>query len=99
MAEHSHSGTAELGAPMDYSEHERTYHGFVVLSKLSVMATIDILIALLLFAFGSGGFWLGVLLVVLTMVGLVMGLSAKGSVKPLVGVTILGLVFFVLSVT
>ena len=56
------------------------------------------MIALTLFAFGSGGFWLGVLLIVLMSVGVVIGLVAKGTVKPLVVVTIIGVVFFVLSV-
>lgn len=98
MAENSHSGTAELGAPMDYAEHERTFNGFVTLTKLAVLAAVDVIIALTLFAFGSGGFWLGVLTIILALAGLAVGLAMKGSARPLIGVTILAVIFFVLSV-
>ena len=99
MAEHTHSGPAELGAPMDYAEHERTFRGFVALTKIGILATIDTLLALALFAYGGGaGFWLGVLLLLLMTVGLVIGLVAKGTVKPLVIVTIIGFVLFAMSV-
>jgi hypothetical protein len=98
MAEHTHSGPAELGAPMDYAEHERTFAGFVALTKILILATINVLIALTLFAFGAGGFWLGVLLIALMTIGSVISLVTKGSVKPLVVVTIIGVMLFVLSV-
>lgn len=98
MAEHLPSGPAELGAPMDYAEHERTFSSFVALTKITVLATLDTLIALTLYAFGSGGFWLGTLLILLTSVAVVIGLVGKGTVKPLVITTIIGLVFFVISV-
>lgn len=98
MAEHLPSGPAELGAPMDYAEHERTFAGFVAFTQIAVLATVDIMIALLLYAFGSGGFWLGTLLVVLTSIAAIMALAAKGTAKPLIVTTIIGLVFFVISV-
>ena len=99
MAEHIHSGPAELGAPMDYAEHERTFHGFVTLTKLTILATIDTLLALVLFAFGGGaGFWLGVLLLLLMAIALVIGLAAKGTVKPLLVVTVIGLLLVAISV-
>ena len=100
MAEHLPTGTAELGAPMDYAEHERTFDGLVTLTKLSVLHTIDTLLALVLFAFGGPwGFWLGVILLVLATGALVIGLLAKGTVKPLVFTTVIGLLFVVLSVS
>jgi hypothetical protein len=98
MAEHTHSGPAELGAPMDYDAHERTFASFVSLTKITILACVNILIALTLFAFGSGGFSLGVLLIVLMSVAVAVGLVAKGTIKPLVVVSIIGVVFFVLSV-
>lgn len=99
MAEHTHSGPAELGAPMDYAEHERTFRGFVALTKIGILATVDTLLALALFAYGGGaGFWLGVLLLLMMTVGVVIGLVAKGTVKPLVIVTIIGFVLFAMSV-
>ncbi|TIU87815.1 MAG: aa3-type cytochrome c oxidase subunit IV, partial [Mesorhizobium sp.] len=33
MADHSPTGPVELGAKMDYAEHDRTYAGFVMLAK------------------------------------------------------------------
>jgi hypothetical protein len=98
MAEHTHSGPAEVGAPMDYAEHERTFASFVALTRITILACLNTLIALTLFAFGSGGFWLGTLLIVLMSVAVVIGLVAKGTVKPLVVVSIIGVIFFVLSV-
>ena len=98
MAEHSHSGTAELGAPMDYPEHERTFAGFIALTKLTVFASAATLVSLALYAFGGpAGFWWGTLLLILMIVGLVIGLVAKGTVKPLVIVTVFG--FLLLALT
>ena len=99
MAEHTPSGPVELGAPMDYAEHERTFRGFVALTKITVLATVDSLLALALFAYGGGaGFWLGVLLLLMMTIGVAIGLFAKGSVKPLVVVTIIGFLLFAISV-
>ncbi|TIT49940.1 MAG: aa3-type cytochrome c oxidase subunit IV, partial [Mesorhizobium sp.] len=33
MAEHTPTGPVELGAKMDYAEHDRTYAGFLALAK------------------------------------------------------------------
>ena len=99
MAEHTHSGPAELGAPMDYPEHERTYRSFLALTKLGILATIVTLMALILFAFGGGGgFWLGVLMIILTAVALAIGFAMKGSAKPLAIVAALGVLFVAISV-
>lgn len=49
MAEHHTTAPAELGAPMDYSEHEKTYAGFTGLVKWSTVALIALMIAM---AFG-----------------------------------------------
>ncbi|QPN27550.1 aa3-type cytochrome c oxidase subunit IV [Brucella sp. BO2] len=35
MAEHHTTAPAELGAPMDYAEHEKTYAGFAGLIRFS----------------------------------------------------------------
>ncbi len=100
MAEHAHSGPAELGAPMDYAEHERTYAGFVALTKIGVVASIVTLLALAIFAFGGGwGFWLGTLLLILMMIATVIGLAAKGTVRPLVVVAVIGVILMALSVS
>ena len=99
MAEHTHTGAAELGAPMDYREHERTYNGFLALAKLSIIGTISTLLALGIFAFGGGaGFWLGVLVLIMATIAGVIDLAAKGSVRASVTVMIITIIIFILSV-
>jgi hypothetical protein len=100
MAEHTHSGTAELGAPMDYREHDTTYERFLTLTKLTIIGTFNIMVALVLFAFGSAGtgFWLGLLLLLMALATAGFGLVGSGSVKPSVAVFIIGVLFVVLSV-
>ena len=79
MAEHTHSGPAELGAPMDYAEHEQTFASFVSLTKITTLACVAILQALRsLRHSANGGFWLGVLLIVLMMVAAAIGLMLQG---------------------
>jgi hypothetical protein len=97
MAEHHSVQPAELGAPMDYAEHERTYAGFVALTKILVLASVIVLMALALYGFGAGGFWLGTLLIVLMIVGSVVGLVGRGTSTPLVVVAGIGLLFMALS--
>jgi hypothetical protein len=97
MAEHTHSGPVELGAPMDYAEHSRTYAGFVGLTKITLLATVATLQALALFGLASNGFWLGVLMIVLMGAGCVAGVIGKGSAKALVGVVIIGFVLMALA--
>ena len=83
---------------MDYAEHERTYGMFLTAAKLGVVSTFDTLIALALFSFGNGGFWLGTIVLILMAIALVMGLVARGSVKPLLVVTVIGALLFAISV-
>jgi len=100
MAEHTHSGSAEFGAPMDYRQHNQTYERFLTLTKLTIIGTFNTMVALVLFAFGSAGtgFWLGMLLMLMTLATTGFGLVGSGSVKPSVAVFIIGLLFVVLSV-
>lgn len=97
MAEHAHSGPVELGAPMDYPEHRRTFDSFVNLTKVTTLASIAVIQALVLFGIASNAFWLGVLMIVLMAVAAVIGLATKGNVMPLVGVIIIGFVFMALT--
>lgn len=55
MAEHHDTAPAELGAPMDYNEHERTYNLFLALSKWGAIICIA-LVAAMAFGFFAGGF-------------------------------------------
>jgi Bacterial aa3 type cytochrome c oxidase subunit IV len=97
MAEHTHSGPVEVGAPMDYAEHQRTFAGFVAMTKIGLLATISILQSLTLFGIAAHGFWLGVLMIVLMFAATTAGLLMKGSIRPLVGVVIIGFVLMVLA--
>ena len=40
MAEH-HSGPVEVGASMDYAEHDKTYSGFIFAAKYGALSTND----------------------------------------------------------
>lgn len=55
MANTANNTSLELGASMDYPEHEQTYNGFVSLVKWSTTALVSLLIAMA-FGFFVGGF-------------------------------------------
>jgi Bacterial aa3 type cytochrome c oxidase subunit IV len=57
MAEHTPTGPLELGARMDYGEHERTYKLFVQLAKWGAIVCVGLLAAMALAFFGGGGFF------------------------------------------
>lgn len=54
MAEHP-SGPSEVGAPMDYSEHEKTYDIFIAGAKYGSLAIIALLIFMAVFFFTNAG--------------------------------------------
>ncbi|HEV7253338.1 MAG TPA: aa3-type cytochrome c oxidase subunit IV [Mesorhizobium sp.] len=56
MADHPPSGPVEMGAEMDYSEHEKTYSRFLVLTKYGTLAVVGILIAMAFGFFTNAGF-------------------------------------------
>ncbi|MGV1917589.1 aa3-type cytochrome c oxidase subunit IV [uncultured Agrobacterium sp.] len=60
MSEH-HSGPVELGAKMEYSEHEKTYNGFLLASKYGTMLVCMLMIAMAVGFFTTGGFFGGLL--------------------------------------
>ncbi|MBB5042743.1 aa3-type cytochrome c oxidase subunit IV [Shinella fusca] len=69
MAEH-HNGPVELGAAMDYPEHEKTYGFFVNAAKFGTMFCVTLLIAMAAGFFTSAGFFSAfVLFVILNVVG------------------------------
>jgi hypothetical protein len=99
MAEETHAGPAELGAPMDYEEHRRTFAGFLALTKITILSAVITLIALALFGFGRGGFWLGTVLILLMLIASAFSLIGKGALKPLIAVAVLGVIFAALSLS
>ncbi|ASW07649.1 MULTISPECIES: aa3-type cytochrome c oxidase subunit IV [Rhizobium] len=72
MAEH-HTGPAEVGAPMDYKEHEKTYNLFISGAKVGSAIVAALLIAMAAGFFGHAGFLGGVLIfIVLTIASVVL---------------------------
>ncbi|MBB6012081.1 aa3-type cytochrome c oxidase subunit IV [Aquamicrobium sp. NLF2-7] len=67
MAEHLPAGPVELGAQMDYSEHEKTYRMFTALTKYCTLACVAILVAMA-FGFFAGGAVSGLIVFILTFV-------------------------------
>ncbi|MEN9894439.1 MAG: hypothetical protein RIR97_291 [Pseudomonadota bacterium] len=67
------SGPVELGASMDYSEHEKTYDLFIAGAKYGTMTIVALLIAMAAGFFGHFGFFPAVILyVILNIVGYVL---------------------------
>ena len=56
---------AELGAEMDYPQHEKTYHLFLVLARYGCMHIIALLIAMAVGFFTSAGFFTAFIVFVL----------------------------------
>jgi hypothetical protein len=69
MAEH-HSGPVEVGASMDYAEHDKTYNGFLFAAKYGTMTIGILMICMAVGFFSSAGFIFSLLLfIVLTALG------------------------------
>ncbi|ESY68274.1 aa3-type cytochrome c oxidase subunit IV [Mesorhizobium sp. M1050] len=66
MADHSPTGPVELGAKMDYAEHDRTYAGFLRLAKYGSLFCGALLLAMA-FGFFAGGFFSATILFALIM--------------------------------
>lgn len=56
MADHAPTGPVELGAKMDYAEHEKTYSMFLALAKYGTLACVALMIAMAIGFFTSAGF-------------------------------------------
>lgn len=70
MADNTPTGPVELGAEMDYSEHEKTYARFLVLTKYVTLICLALLVAMAFTFFTTAGFFSGtVLFIVLCAVG------------------------------
>ena len=73
MADHTPTGPVELGAKMDYAEHDRTYAGFLMLAKYGSLFCGAILLAMA-FGFFAGGFFSATILfaVILAVGGFIL---------------------------
>ena len=65
MAHHSPAGPVEMGAPMDYPEHEKTYRLFLGLAKYGTLHVVALLIAMAFAFFTSAGFFSALILFIL----------------------------------
>ena len=66
MADHTPTGPVELGAKMDYAEHDRTYAGFLALAKYGSLFCGALLLAMA-FGFFAGGFFSATILFLLIL--------------------------------
>ena len=62
------TGPVELGANMDYSEHDKTYNVFMVGTKYGTLICVALLIAMAIGFFAGGGFLGGIIAFVVSMV-------------------------------
>ncbi|MGN6582568.1 MAG: aa3-type cytochrome c oxidase subunit IV [Rhizobiaceae bacterium] len=65
MADHSPAMPAEVGAEMDYPEHEKSYRLFVGLAKYGTLHVLALLIAMAFGFFTSAGFFSSLILFIL----------------------------------
>jgi len=65
MADHTPAGPVELGADMDYAEHDRTYHGFLALAKYGALTCAAVLISMAFGFFAGGGFFSSLILFII----------------------------------
>lgn len=65
MADNTPTGPVELGAEMDYREHEKTYGMFLGLAKYTTLVTVALLIAMAFGFFTAAGFFSASILFVL----------------------------------
>lgn len=81
MADHDAPAQDVPGA--DFTEHARTYEGFVALTIISILHVITVLLALVMFGFGGGGgFWLGLITLFLAAASAAIGIVRGGAWKP-----------------
>ncbi len=64
------SGPVETGAPMDYSEHEKTYEMFLACAKWGTVHLVALMIAMAAGFFGGAGLLGGLIVfIVLSVAG------------------------------
>lgn len=62
------TGPVELGAEMDYSEHDKTYDIFMVGAKYGTLVCVALLVAMAFGFYTSGGFLVGIISFILCLV-------------------------------
>ena len=62
MADNTPTDPTELGAQMDYAQHERAYSNFILLSKYGTLGCVALMIAMAFGFFTPAGFFSSVVL-------------------------------------
>ena len=57
MADHTPTGPVEMGAEMDYAEHDKTYQRFLTLAKYVSLVCVALLAAMAFGFFTDAGFF------------------------------------------
>jgi hypothetical protein len=65
MAEHASNEPVEMGAEMDYQEHEKTYGNFLGLTKYGTLIVAALLLAMAFGFFTAAGFFSATILFIL----------------------------------
>lgn len=68
MADNAPTGPVELGAEMDYKEHEGTYAVFLGVVKYGSLITVALLIAMAFGFFTAAGFFSATILFILVCI-------------------------------
>lgn len=73
MADDTPTGPVELGAEMDYEEHEKTYSGFLMFAKYASLHVLALLTAMAFGFFTDAGFFSAfALFAIITIGGIVL---------------------------
>ena len=84
----------------DFTEHARTYDGFVALTVIGILHVATILLALVMFAFGgAASFWLGLITLFLAAGSAAIGIARGGAWKPAAWVLALAAILAILAVS
>ena len=65
MADHTPTGPVEMGAKMDYVEHDKTYHRFLTLAKFGSLVCGGLLASMAFAFFTTAGFFSAFVLFIL----------------------------------
>jgi len=67
MADHTPAGPVEMGATMDYPEHEKSFRLFLNLAKYGTLASVALLASMAFAFFTTAGFFSGLVLFVIIL--------------------------------
>jgi hypothetical protein len=67
MADHTPSGPVEMGASMDYAEHDKTYNLFLGMAKWGTLFCVALLAAMAFGFFTPAGFFSATVLFILIL--------------------------------